>query len=210
MPFVTVDGSRIYYETHGAGPALMLVHGSGGHHAIWWQQVPYFARHFTVVLPTLRGFGKSDSVPDGPDAQEFHNDLRAVLEDAKIERAVILGQSIGALPALKLAVAHPERVAGVVLAHSLGGIDDPELKQLAAADRGHRSADEQGIPTQPPRADLAVQGDGNLQPRQDAGPAQSIGRRPFDRGGEPLRGPVAIPRRWKRCGAAAGDGSQSA
>jgi len=135
MPFATVDGARIYYETHGAGPALMLVHGSGGHHAIWWQQVAYFARHFTVVLPNLRGFGKSDSVPDGPDVQDFDKDLRAVLDDAKIERAVILGQSIGALPALKLAVAHPGRVAGVVLAHSLGGINDPELKQLAAADR---------------------------------------------------------------------------
>jgi pimeloyl-ACP methyl ester carboxylesterase len=135
MPFVTSDGVRIYYETHGAGPALVLVHGSGGHHAIWWQQVPYFARHFTVVLPDLRGFGKSDSVPDGPDAQDFHRDIGAVLDDAKIDRAVILGQSIGALPALKLAVANPRRVAGVVLAHSLGGISDPELKQLAAADR---------------------------------------------------------------------------
>ena len=135
MPFVTVDGGRIYYETHGAGPALMLVHGSGGHHAIWWQQVSYFERHFTVVLTNLRGFGKSDSIADGPDVQEFDKDILAVLDDAKIERAVILGQSIGALPALKLAVARPERVAGVVLAHSLGGINDPELRQLAAADR---------------------------------------------------------------------------
>jgi len=135
MPFVSAGGVRIYYETHGAGPALMLVHGSGGHHAIWWQQVSYFERNFTVLLPNLRGFGKSDNVPNGPDVQEFQHDIRAVLDDAKIERAVILGQSIGALPALKLAVTHPERVAGVVLAHSLGGINDPELKQLAAADR---------------------------------------------------------------------------
>ena len=135
MPFATVDGVRIYYEKHGAGPALMLVHGSGGHHAIWWQQVPYFARHFTVLLPNLRGFGLSDDVPDGPDAQEFASDIRAVLDHAEVDRAVILGQSIGALPALKLAVAEPHRVAGVVLAHSLGGINDPELKQLAAADR---------------------------------------------------------------------------
>jgi pimeloyl-ACP methyl ester carboxylesterase len=135
MPFATSDGARIYYEVHGTGPALVLVHGSGGHHAIWWQQVPYFARRFTVVLPDLRGFGKSDDVPEGPDAQDFPKDIRAVLDDAKIDRAVILGQSIGALCALKLAVETPARVAGVVLAHSLGGLDDPELKQLAGADR---------------------------------------------------------------------------
>jgi pimeloyl-ACP methyl ester carboxylesterase len=135
MPFAKVDGAQVYYETHGKGPAIMLVHGSGGHHAIWWQQVSYFERHFTVVLPDLRGFGKSDDYPDGPDIQELHKDLLAVLDDAKIERAVILGQSIGALPALKLAVALPQRVAGVVLAHSLGGLNDPELKQLAGADR---------------------------------------------------------------------------
>lgn len=60
MPFATVDGARVYYETHGAGPALMLVHGPGGHHAIWWQQVGHFAQHFTVVLPNLRGFGKCE------------------------------------------------------------------------------------------------------------------------------------------------------
>jgi pimeloyl-ACP methyl ester carboxylesterase len=135
MPFATLNDSKIYYETHGSGPALMLVHGSGGHHATWWQQVPYFARYFTVILPNLRGFGKSSSFPGGPDIQELHNDIRAVLDDAAIERAVILGQSIGALPGLKLAVAEPRRVAGVVLAHSLGGIGDPELKRLAAADR---------------------------------------------------------------------------
>ena len=135
MPFATVDGLQIYYETHGSGPALTLVHGSGGHHAIWWQQVPYFARHFTVVLPNLRGFGKSDSVPDGPDAQDFHKDILAVLDHAKIDKSVILGQSIGAPPAIKLAVEHTQRIAGVVLAHSLGGINDPELKQLAGADR---------------------------------------------------------------------------
>lgn len=135
MPFAVSDGVRIYYETHGAGPALVLVHGSGGNHAIWWQQVPYFARHFTVVLPDLRGFGKSDNAPDGPDAQDFLKDIRAVLDAAEIERAVLLGQSIGALCALRLAVETPERVAGVVLAHSLGGLDDPELRQLAGADR---------------------------------------------------------------------------
>ncbi len=135
MPFTQTKEARIYYETHGEGPAIVLVHGSGGHHAAWWQQVPYLSRWYTVVLPDLRGFGLSDPVDGGPDVLEFGEDLLAVLDDAGIDKAVFLGQSIGAAPAIRIAVQSPERVAGVILAHSLGGINDPELKQMAKANR---------------------------------------------------------------------------
>jgi pimeloyl-ACP methyl ester carboxylesterase len=135
MPFAQCKGVRIYYETHGQGPAITLIHGSGGHHAVWWQQVPYLARWYTVVLPDLRGFGLSDPVEGGPDALDFVDDIRAVLDAAGVEKSVLLGQSIGAAPALRLAVAEPRRVAGVVLAHSLGGMSDPELAEMAKANR---------------------------------------------------------------------------
>jgi len=135
LPHAQSKGIRIYYETHGHGPAVMLIHGSGGNHAAWWQQVPALARFFKVILIDLRGFGLSDPVEGGPDALEFVDDIRAVLDAAQVERAVLLGQSIGAAPALRLAVAEPRRVAGVVLAHSLGGINDPELAELVAANR---------------------------------------------------------------------------
>lgn len=135
MPYTQSKGVRIYYETHGSGPAIVLVHGSGGHHAAWWQQVPYLARWYTVVLPDLRGFGLSDPVEGGPDSLDFVDDLRAVIDDASIPRAVFLGQSIGAAPCLRLATATPDRTAGVILAHSLGGLSDPDLKALVAADR---------------------------------------------------------------------------
>jgi pimeloyl-ACP methyl ester carboxylesterase len=135
MPHTTSKGVRIYYESHGEGPAIVLVHGSGGHHAAWWQQVPYLARWYRVILPDLRGFGLSDPVEGGPDSLDFTDDLQAVIDDAGIERAVFLGQSIGATPCLRLAVAAPGRAAGVILAHSLGGLSDPDLKVLVAADR---------------------------------------------------------------------------
>jgi pimeloyl-ACP methyl ester carboxylesterase len=140
MPYTTSGGVRLYYEVHGAGPAIVLVHGSGGHHAAWWQQVPYLSRHYTVVLPDLRGFGLSDPVEGGPDALDFSDDLAAVLDHAEIARAALLGQSIGAAPCLRLALASPTRVAGVILAHSLGGLSDPDLKALVAADRAAAEA----------------------------------------------------------------------
>jgi pimeloyl-ACP methyl ester carboxylesterase len=142
MPFAqTADGTAVYYETHGAGPAVVLVHGSGGHHAAWWQQVPALSRRYTVVTLDLRGFGRTgegqDAVDlsDGLDSGLFPGDILAVLHDAGIGRAVLAGQSIGAVAGRRAALAEPERVAGVVLAHSLGGISDPELSPLVAADR---------------------------------------------------------------------------
>jgi pimeloyl-ACP methyl ester carboxylesterase len=134
MPFADSQGVRIYYEVHGDGPAVVLVHGSGGHHAAWWQQVPHFAANYSVVTLDLRGFGNSDAAQEY-DSLEFPGDILAVLDHAELDRAVLVGQSIGASAALKVAVAQPARAAGVVLAHSLGGIDHDELAQLVKADR---------------------------------------------------------------------------
>jgi pimeloyl-ACP methyl ester carboxylesterase len=135
MPYANVDGTKIYYEVAGEGPALVLVHGSGGNHAIWWQQVLYFAQRYRTITVDLRGFGKSDAVADGPDARDFPRDVLGVLDDLKIAKAALLGQSIGALACLRLAVMHPDRVAGIVLAHSAGNMDHAELRALTVADR---------------------------------------------------------------------------
>src|SRR5882762_9342598 len=105
MPHAQSKGIRVYYETHGSGPAIMLIHGSGGNHAAWWQQVPSLSRFFTVILIDLRGFGLSDPIEGGSDTLDFVDDILAVLDAAQVERSVLLGQSIGAAPALRLAVA---------------------------------------------------------------------------------------------------------
>ena len=135
MPYAHVDGTRIYYEAAGSGPALVLVHGSGGNHAIWWQQVPYFAKRYQTVTVDLHGFGNSNAGASGADARDFPRDVLSVLDDLRIVKAALLGQSIGALACLRLAVAHPERIAGLVLAHSAGNMDDSELRAMTAADR---------------------------------------------------------------------------
>ncbi len=135
MPYATVDGTRIYYESEGSGPVLVLVHGSGGNHAIWWQQVPYFAQRYRTITVDLRGFGGSDAVAEGPDARDFPRDVLGVLDELKIEKAALFGQSIGALACLRLAVAHPKRIAGVVLGHSAGNMDHDELRAATAKDR---------------------------------------------------------------------------
>ncbi|MGD6741286.1 alpha/beta fold hydrolase [Streptomyces sp. BH106] len=136
MPYTqSGDGTSLYYERHGSGPAILFVHGSGGHHAAWWQQVAVLREEFTVLTVDLRGFGKSDSSMPEFDGQHFPGDVVAVLDQEDITDAMLVGQSIGSVAALRAGLARPERVSSVVLGHSLGGISHPELKELAAADR---------------------------------------------------------------------------
>ena len=129
---------RVYYEVNGSGPAVAFVHGSGGHHAAWWQQVAALRDDYSVITLDLRGFGCTRWTGDH-DARSFPGDIITVL-DAVAEaggppRSVIVGQSIGAAAALRTALARPDLVAGVVLAHSLGGICHDELAALVRADR---------------------------------------------------------------------------
>ncbi|WP_171109167.1 MULTISPECIES: alpha/beta hydrolase [unclassified Streptomyces] len=135
MPTADSDGTSIYYERHGSGPAILFVHGSGGHHAAWWQQVAALREEFTVVTVDLRGFGKSDSSMAEFDGQDFPGDVVAVLDAEDLTDVMLVGQSIGSVAALRAGLLRPERVASVVLGHSLGGISHTELKELAAADR---------------------------------------------------------------------------
>ncbi|MFD6534009.1 alpha/beta fold hydrolase [Streptomyces sp. NPDC060184] len=137
MPYVDSDGASLYYERHGSGPAIVFVHGSGGHHAAWWQQVAALRAEFTVVTLDLRGFGRTElATPQTEfDGQAFYGDVVAVLDQEDLTDVMLVGQSIGSVAALRAGLVRPERVGSVVLGHSLGGISHPELTELAAADR---------------------------------------------------------------------------
>ena len=67
MAFVETDHPfRIYYEdTGGHGPVVLFLHGAGGNHLSWWQQVPVFAEEYRCVTVDQRGFGQSPDVPGG-------------------------------------------------------------------------------------------------------------------------------------------------
>jgi pimeloyl-ACP methyl ester carboxylesterase len=134
MPYANANGVKVYYESHGEGPAVVLSHGAGGHHAIWWQNIPHFRDRYQVVALDLPGFGRSDALPDF-DTHRYPEHILAVLDDAGLERAVLVGQSLGSPPSLKVAVDHPDRVAGALISHSIGGVDDEAILEKVRADR---------------------------------------------------------------------------
>ena len=117
MPFVlTDDGCEIYYETHGAGPALVFCAGFMGITDIWREQFAHFAARYRCIAFDNRGAGRSDKpLPRIAYGVERHAcDLACVLDVVGCERAVLLGHSMGGNTASLFYLAQPARVAGIV------------------------------------------------------------------------------------------------
>ncbi len=126
------DGASIAFEVAGRGPALLFAHGLGGNHFSWWQQIAAFAGNYTCIAFSHRGFAPS-TVPGGvPDPHDYAGDAAAILDHLGIEKAVHVGQSMGGWTGVELALNHPARLAGLVLACTTGTFDydnfnDPEI-----------------------------------------------------------------------------------
>lgn len=121
---LSLDGDDVYFETVGApdAPVVVLGHGAGGNHAIWFQQVPVFAQHYRVVTWDQRGFGLSTNRHGHANPRTATADLLAILDHLGVERAHVVGQSLGGWAVMGLALAHGDRVRSLVLADTLGGI----------------------------------------------------------------------------------------
>ncbi|HKN63802.1 MAG TPA: alpha/beta hydrolase [Gaiellaceae bacterium] len=119
MPTVDVNGARLWYDEAGSGPAVLLLHGGLGDSGLWEPVVPLLAQRFRTIRTDLRFFGRST----GPAAPwSWEEDVVGVLDELGVERAALVGLSLGGRVAFEVALAHPDRLwalAGV--APGLGG-----------------------------------------------------------------------------------------
>jgi 3-oxoadipate enol-lactonase len=127
MAFLSSRGREIYYESRGCGPAVLFLHGAGSNAATWWQQLPPFSAHYQCVTMDMRCFGRSAAPASEFSMQLFMADALAVLNALDIDRAVVIGQSLGGMIGLRLALEHRERVAAFVASDSTLAIDHPAL-----------------------------------------------------------------------------------
>ncbi len=107
---VTSDGAEIYYATYGTGDPVILLHGGLGNGDHWANQVPALAKYRVIVIDS-RGQGRSTRSAAKISYDAMANDVVAVMDKLALERVAIVGWSDGGEMAMKLAIAHPERVS---------------------------------------------------------------------------------------------------
>lgn len=121
MPYVNRD-IDIYYTDQGSGDeTLFFCHGAGGNSTSWWQQMGTFAAGYRCLAHDHRAFGRSRCADEQFSVGQFANDVVAVMDDAGIQRAHFICQSMGGWTGVQLALAHPGRVASLVLSDTIGG-----------------------------------------------------------------------------------------
>jgi len=114
--FVTIGGSKIYWEKEGAGEPLVFIHADALDTRQWDKQVQYFSKKYTVIRYDIRSFGKSDIPTDVP--YSFSEDLNILLDSLSVPPAHFVGLSLGSAVILDLAITHPEKVRSMVLSDS--------------------------------------------------------------------------------------------
>lgn len=119
MPSVRVDDIDLNYVDTGSGPALVFVHGLGGTYLDWEAQIAYFSAHFRVIVPDLRGCGRSGTGRRIFSIPRFARDLIGLLDRLGVQQFVLVGHSMGGAIAQQLALDHPQRVQKLVIANSM-------------------------------------------------------------------------------------------
>lgn len=138
MPFATRQGVRLHYSVAGEGPPV-LWHTGGCGDGTMWERAGYLAAlpGFTHVLFDHRGHGRSDCPPDiaRQPMAVYVDDVIAVLDDAGISRAALVGYSQGARTAYAVAMQHSDRVSAVVGIDSVPAVDEDPAELRAGAER---------------------------------------------------------------------------
>lgn len=119
--YIDVNGWRTrYVEAGKRGPALILLHGLGASLESWYPNVDPLGENFRVFAPDIVYFGKSAKPERDPQHADFVEFTARFMDKLGIERAVLIGNSMGGAIAVRTAIEHPGRVAGLVLVNSAG------------------------------------------------------------------------------------------
>jgi proline iminopeptidase len=126
MPYATTaDNVKLYYEETGRGTPILFVHEFASDHRGWEPQMREFGKRYRCITYSARGYTPSDT-PADPNAYSYLHVMRdcvAVLDHLKIDKAHLIGLSMGGYTALQVALNHPNRVRSLVLAGTGSGFE---------------------------------------------------------------------------------------
>ena len=113
--YVEANGLRFYYEVHGEGEPLLLVHGGTATSRDWASHLPAFTEHFQVFTPDSRGHGRTDNPAGELDYRVMADDVAALVDALGLQRPLVLGYSDGGQIALELGMRYPGLARALVL-----------------------------------------------------------------------------------------------
>ena len=140
MPTLTTDdGVTLYYEETGSGTPILFVHEFAGDHRSWEPQLRHFSRRYRCIAYNARGYPPSDVPPDPErySQQRERDDVRCVLDALGLERAHIVGLSMGAMATLHFGMVHSARAISLVTAGVGSGAHKSEYARFQADSREH-------------------------------------------------------------------------
>ncbi|HEX4796950.1 MAG TPA: alpha/beta fold hydrolase [Humisphaera sp.] len=130
MPCAELSDIRCYFELLGDGEPLLLIPGLGGTLRLWDPVAPELAQHFSCILADNRGMGRSIARRTPKSLNDYVSDLVELLDYLQLDKAHVLGVSLGGVIAQHLAIDHPSRVDRLVVVSS-SNFFTPYLKQMA-------------------------------------------------------------------------------
>jgi 3-oxoadipate enol-lactonase len=129
MPYAEANGARLYFEQHGAGDDVVFLHGAGGNHLCWWQQLAYFAPYYRCLVYDARGWGLSrGDMAVGRAA--LGTDLIALMDHLGIQRTHVVAQSMGGRAVAGLTRLARERIRSIVLCGTTAGATNDRIREL--------------------------------------------------------------------------------
>ena len=135
MPHLTTDDNvKLFYEESGSGVPVVFVHEFAGDYRSWETQMRHFARSYRCIAYNARGYPPSDVPADGErySQDRARDDIRAVLDALKIDKAHIVGLSMGGFAALHFGFTYPQRARSLVVAGCGYGAAPNQRQQFAA------------------------------------------------------------------------------
>lgn len=115
MPLAQIGNIQLYYEIDGKGEDLLLIHGWNSFLPMWQYVQPHLKQQFHLILPELRGHGRSTELTTQTSIEIFAQDLVGLLDVLKIDHCIIAGHSLGGFIAQQIALDAPERVKALIL-----------------------------------------------------------------------------------------------
>ena len=129
MSYFEHRGCKLFYEEHGQGTPVVLIHGLGSSALDWEMQIPALAAHYRVVAMDVRGHGRSEKPHERYSIAGFADDVAALIEHLQLAPVHLVGISMGGMIGFQLGVGHPQLLRSLTIVNSA-----PEVKAKKRSD----------------------------------------------------------------------------